>query len=78
MWRRLGRDDGIALIVALMAMMLLLPLGAALTLITMTETRIAANYRDGLDTLYAADASVELAASELRTVPNWADVLPQH
>jgi hypothetical protein len=75
MWRRLCRDDGIALIVALMAMMLLLPLGAALTLITTTETRIAANYRDGLDTLYAADAGVELAVSELRRVPNWADVL---
>ena len=75
MWRRLGRDDGIALIVALMAMMLLLPLGAALTLITTTETRIAANYRDGLDTLYAADAGVELAVSELRRVPNWTDVL---
>jgi hypothetical protein len=75
MWRRLSRDDGIALIVALMAMMLLLPLGAALTLITTTETRITANYRDGLDTLYAADAGVELAVSELRRVPNWTDVL---
>ena len=52
MWRRLCHDDGIALIVALMAMMLLLPLGAALTLITTTETRIGGNYHDGVDTLY--------------------------
>src|SRR5438046_3111441 len=63
MWRRLCHDDGIALIVALMAMMLLLPLGAALTLITTTETRIGGNYHDGVDTVRASAQAPERVAA---------------
>ena len=72
---RLRRDDGVALIAALMAMMLMLVLGTALMMVTITETRIAAKYRDGIEALYAADAGIELAVSALRPVPDWSDVL---
>jgi len=54
-----------------MAVLLMLSLGAGMTLATMTETTIAANYRDGLQALYAAEAGMELAISRLRTVADW-------
>jgi len=62
------------LLTALMAMMMLLALGAGLTLTTMTESLIAANHRDGLQTLYAAEAGIDLAISGLRTTPDWSGI----
>ena len=72
---RLRDERGIALIVSLMAMMLMLALGTALVLTTMTETKIAGNYRSGSEALYAADAGVERVMQDLLTVPNWNDIL---
>ncbi len=69
--RRLCRADGAALLIALMAMLLMLALGTALTLTTITETRIAASYRDGIETFYAADAAIERAVEDLRMMPDW-------
>jgi hypothetical protein len=63
-----------ALLTALMAMLMMVALGAGLTLTTMTESSIAANHRDGLQTLYAAEAGIELAISRLRTTPDWGAV----
>jgi hypothetical protein len=60
-----------ALLTALMAMLMMVALGAGLTLTTMTESSIAANHRDGVQTLYAAEAGIELAISRLRTTPDW-------
>ncbi len=60
-----------ALLVSVTAMMMMLALGAGITLNTMTETSIAANHRDGLQALYAAEAGIELAISRLRTLPDW-------
>jgi Tfp pilus assembly protein PilX len=68
-------ERGIALVVALMAMMLLTALGLALMLTTTTETMIAANYRDGLEGMYAADAGIERTMQDLLTVPDWNNVL---
>jgi Tfp pilus assembly protein PilX len=73
--RRPGTERGIALIVALMAMMLLTALGMALMLTTTTETMIAANYRDGIEGMYAADAGIERTMQDLLTVPDWNNVL---
>ena len=42
-------ERGIALVIALMAMLLMSALGLALMLTTTTETMIAANYRDGIE-----------------------------
>lgn len=72
---RLADERGMALIVALMSMMLMMALGLALVLTTMTETRISANYREGSEALYAADAAIERVMQDLLTVPDWNTVL---
>jgi hypothetical protein len=69
------REDGIALIVALMATMLMTALGVALILTTSTETMITANYRNGQEALYAADAALERAMDDILTVPDWNNLL---
>jgi len=68
-------ERGIALVVVLLAMGLLTALGSALVAVTTTETRIATNFRDGQEALYAAEAGLERALQALRTAPNWTDVL---
>jgi Tfp pilus assembly protein PilX len=73
--QRLGDEQGIALIIALLCMLLLAALGMALTLTTVTERRIATNYRDGVETVYAADAGVERVIQDLLTVPDWNRIL---
>lgn len=74
---RTGREpeQGVALIVAMLALLLLTALGMALMMTTMTETRIAANYRDGGEALYAADAGIERVMQDLLTVPDWNSIL---
>ena len=75
--RAAGRsgERGVALVIALMAMLLLTALGMALMLTTTTETMIAANYRDGIEGMYAADAGIERTMQDLLTVPDWNNVL---
>jgi Tfp pilus assembly protein PilX len=68
-------ERGIALLVTLMAMLLLSVLGAALLLTTATETAIAANYLDGTEAAYAADAGIERAMQDLQALPDWSGVL---
>jgi Tfp pilus assembly protein PilX len=70
---RIGDERGVALIVALLSMMLLTALGLALSLTTTTERRISSNYRDGVETLYAADAAVERVMQDV--VPDWNRIL---
>ena len=72
---RLHDEQGVALIIALLCMLLLTALGMALTMSTLTEKRIATNYRDGVETVYAADASVERVMQDLLTVPDWNKIL---
>lgn len=60
-----------ALLLAIMAMLMLLALGAGVTLTTMTETMIAANHRDGIQGLYAAEAGVDLAIDRLHSTSVW-------
>jgi hypothetical protein len=72
---RLSNQEGSALIIALMAMMLLTALGAAVVMVSSTETRIAGNYRNSQEALYAADAAVERAMQDLLLVPRWNDIL---
>jgi Tfp pilus assembly protein PilX len=70
-----NQERGIALVVALMTMVLMMTLGAALVLITSSETIIAANFRSGQEAFYAADAVFERALADLRSVPDWTSVL---
>ena len=72
---RVRDEHGVALIISLMAMLLMTALGTALVLTTMTETKIAGNFRGGAETLYAADAAVERVMQDILTVPNWDDIL---
>src|SRR5438876_1411254 len=69
------REDGVALIVALMATMLMTALGVALILTTSSETMIAGNFRNGQEALYAADAALERAMDDILTVPDWNTML---
>ena len=72
----LRRDErGVALIVALLSMLLLSALGIGLMMTTMSETLISANYRDGGEALYAADAGIERVMQDLLTIPEWDTLL---
>jgi hypothetical protein len=73
--RRLEDEQGTALIIALMSMMLLTALGAAVVMVTNTETMIANNHRASQEAVYAADAVVERVVQDLLMVPRWNDVL---
>jgi Tfp pilus assembly protein PilX len=70
-----NRQDGVALLVAMMAMLMMTALGIGLVLTTTTETLISANFRNSVEGLYAADAAVECALKELTTVPDWNTLL---
>jgi hypothetical protein len=78
LYRRDGRTDverGSAIIIALVATVLLSALGVGLVLMSNTEGSIAANFRDGSETLYAADAAVERVVQDILLVPRWNDIL---
>jgi PilX N-terminal len=72
---RLAGEEGTALVIALMAVLLLTALGATVVMVTNTETKISANHRNSTEALYAADAAVERVVEELLMVPRWNDIL---
>ena len=69
--RRRAGEQGSALVVAMLSLMLLTALGLALMLTTASEMTIAANYRDGQEAFHAADAALERAMQDVLTVPDW-------
>jgi hypothetical protein len=69
------RDDGMALVIALLALLLLTALGAALVLTTSSETIIAGNFLISIEAFYAADAAAERAIGELNGIADWNPVL---
>ncbi|HEY6362424.1 MAG TPA: pilus assembly PilX N-terminal domain-containing protein [Vicinamibacterales bacterium] len=71
---RAREERGIALVLALLGMVLLMTLGGALVVLTATETRIAASFRDALEVFYAAEAGMVRAVVDLRTA-DWGAVL---
>jgi hypothetical protein len=73
--RARSTERGAALIVALMAMLLMMALGTALILTTSTESKISRNFKTGSEALYAADAGLERAVDDLRTMPDWSATL---
>ena len=68
-------EEGVALAIVLMAMTLLMALGGAVLTVAVTEVRIAAHHRDGLEALHAAEALIERLRSELRQAPDAQAVL---
>jgi hypothetical protein len=69
------REDGLAVIMALLAMLLLSALGAALVLTGSGETAIASSFQTGQEVLYAADAIVERSIVDLAGVSDWSRLL---
>ena len=47
----------------------------ALALAVLTETAVAANYRDGAHVRYAAEAAVEFVLQEIAAVEDWTELL---
>jgi hypothetical protein len=68
-------EQGFALILAILALMLLTFLGLTLATTTSTELQIATNYRWSQQARYNAEAGVEVAKSMLRSV-DWATLIP--
>ena len=73
--RSLRSENGIALIIALMAMLFMMALCGALMLSTSTETRIATSFRNRLEALYAADAGLERSLADLVAILDWDTIL---
>jgi Tfp pilus assembly protein PilX len=65
-------ESGVALIMALLALLLLTAVGLTLATSTSTEVQVAANYRWSLQALYNAEAGIEVAKSTLAGV-DWDD-----
>jgi hypothetical protein len=65
-----------ALVTALTAVLMMLAISGSVALNTMTETTIAANHRDALQTLYAAEAGIDLSIMRLRIATDWSVVAP--
>jgi hypothetical protein len=66
-----------ALLTALTAVLMMLAISGSVALNTMTETTIAANHRDALQTLYAAEAGIDLSIVRLRIATDWSAVAPR-
>jgi hypothetical protein len=58
-----------------MAAALLSALGLGLSLVANTEMLIASSYATGQELTYAAEAGLEIAEQELRSVPDWNSAL---
>jgi hypothetical protein len=71
---RLRSEGGTVLLCALMVITLIFTLGAAVTLIVSSESAVAANYHASQQGLYGADAGIERAIAEIRTLPAWTAV----
>jgi hypothetical protein len=59
----------------MMTITLLTALVASLALAVVTETAVASNYRDAVETRYVAEAAVEFALQEIARVDDWSDLL---
>jgi len=75
LWVTIQREDGVALLIAMMSLLLLTALGVALVLTSSAETAIADNFRRSQEALYAADAVVERVMKDLAAAPDWNGLL---
>jgi hypothetical protein len=69
------REGGFALVIVMMTITLLTAMVASLMLVTVTETAIAANYRDASEALYAAESALEFALQEIARVEDWSNLM---
>lgn len=71
MSRRSRSESGIAVLASLMLMVLLVTLGVTLILVTTTETKISASYRDGIEAFYAAEGAIARVVPDLAALDDW-------
>jgi Tfp pilus assembly protein PilX len=72
---RAASERGVALVMALLAMMLMTALGMALMLTSQTETLIGGNFRDSVEASYVADAGIERVMQDVLSIAEWNDIL---
>jgi hypothetical protein len=68
-------ERGVALILVLLVMMTLSALAMSLAVMVSTESRVSATYRDGLETLYGAEAALERVLPDLAAAPGFDGIL---
>jgi len=68
-------EEGFAVVLAMMGLLIMSVLGAALVLSTSVENIIASNFRDGAAAVYAADVVAARGVHELSTIVDWTSVL---
>lgn len=69
------RDDGSALVLAIVMTALVSAFGLVLALTTMVEREVAASYADGMRLRAAAEGAAERVRADLRAAPDWDAVL---
>jgi len=70
-----SHEQGVALIATLLLTLLLAALAAALATMSIVESRVLMNFRDGRQTRYVAGAGIERMLETLAHAPGWTDVL---
>jgi hypothetical protein len=73
--RRLREERGAALLLAIALVLILLAIGAAVSIASRTETLIAASFRQAREAVYAAEGAVALAVRDLDGIADWSMVL---
>lgn len=68
-------ESGAALITAMMAMLLIMALGSALVLLSVTETGISAHHRDAARVFYAAESGLQYAFALVARSDDWTSLL---
>jgi hypothetical protein len=71
----LSRDDGAAVVIALLTTMLLAGVGAMLITIATTETIISGSLRHSEEAAYAAESAFDRALHDLDAIPDWSQIL---
>ena len=65
--------DGVAMVIAMMALLLTMALGAALILMSSSETIVAGHFRDSLERV-TRDAMIARAIGEIAGLTDWSAV----
>src|SRR6476660_5163105 len=73
--RRFGDERGMALLVALMAILLVTALGTALAPGASVASTITRNFPNSAGARYAADTGLERAVGDLKAITDWNAVL---
>jgi hypothetical protein len=69
------REDGVAMLIAMVAVLLMTALGAALILTSSSETIVAGHFQDNLEARYAAGAMIERGMDDVGPVEDWSPLI---